>query len=164
MKPAAQAQANAPADLELLSVKVNDQDFAIDIMAVREIRGWVVSTPLPHAPAYVKGMVNLRGMVMPIVSLADRLNLVAGEPGSSSVVVVVECQGRIVGLLVDAVSDILKIDPNLIQPSPDVGSPASVKVVRGLVIIETTIVSILSIPDIMPDLSAALTTDQYEAA
>ena len=164
MHQVTQAQGSNGSDLELLSVKVNDQDFAIDIMAVREIRGWVVSTPLPHAPAYVKGMVNLRGMVMPIVSLADRLRLATGEPGPSSVVVVVECQGRIVGLLVDAVSDILKIDPNLIQPSPDVGSPASVKVVRGLVIIETTIVSILSIPDIMPDLTAALTTEQYEAA
>jgi purine-binding chemotaxis protein CheW len=136
---------------ELLSVRVNDQDFAIDIMSVREIRGWTPSTPLPHAPAYIKGMVNLRGTVMTIISLAERLRMPATEPNASSVVVVVEGRGRMVGVLVDAVSDIINIDPSMVQEPPNVGSTGVSKVVNGLLTLEGRIVSIIGIDAIIPD-------------
>ncbi len=152
--------ANAPAQssekgkgIELLSVQVGVQDFALDIMAVREIRGWVSSTALPHAPAYIKGMINLRGVVMAIIDLADRLGLPSKEPGGASVVVVVEVSGRTFGLLVDAVNDIITVTDDMRQPSPDTGNNATTSVIEGLVTFDTRIVSIVSIPAIVPEMS-----------
>jgi len=138
--------------LELLSVRMGEQEFAIDIMSVREIRGWIASTPLPHAPSHIRGMVNLRGTVMPIIDLAERLSFAPKEPTASSVVVVVEAEGRIFGLLVDAVCDIVTVTADMIQTPPDVGSTATGKIVEGLITLDSRIVSIISMTALMPDI------------
>jgi purine-binding chemotaxis protein CheW len=133
---------------ELLSVRIGDQDFALDIMAVREIRGWIASTPLPHAPSFIKGMINLRGVILAIVDLAERLGLPTREPDSSSVVVVVEARGRIIGLVVDAVSDIITVKDDMVQSPPDVGS-GTASLIPGVLTLEGRIVSIIAIPSIV---------------
>jgi purine-binding chemotaxis protein CheW len=133
---------------ELLSVRIGDQDFALDIMAVREIRGWIASTPLPHAPGFIKGMINLRGVILAIVDLAERLGLPTREPDSSSVVVVVEACGRIIGLVVDAVSDIITVTDDMVQSPPDVGS-GTASLIPGVLTLEGRIVSIIAIPAIV---------------
>jgi purine-binding chemotaxis protein CheW len=136
---------------ELLSVRIGAQEFAIDIMSVREIRGWIASTHLPHAPSYIRGMINLRGVIMAIVDLAERLGLPSTEPTASSVVVVVEVQDRIVGLLIDAVCDIITVTDDMIQAPPKVGAEASRGAIEGLVTLDGRITSILSIAAILPD-------------
>jgi len=133
---------------ELLSVRIGDQDFALDIMAVREIRGWIASTPLPHAPGFIKGMINLRGVILAIVDLAERLGLPTREPDPSSVVVVVEACGRIIGLVVDAVSDIITVTDDMVQRPPDVGSDTA-NTISGLLTLEGRIVTIIAIPSIV---------------
>jgi purine-binding chemotaxis protein CheW len=133
---------------ELLSVRIGDQDFALDIMAVREIRGWIASTPLPHAPGFIKGMINLRGVILAIVDLAERLGLPTHEPDSSSVVVVVEASGRIIGLVVDAVSDIITVTDDMVQSPPDVGS-GTATLIPGVLTLDGRIVSIIAIPAIV---------------
>jgi len=133
---------------ELLSVRIGDQDFALDIMAVREIRGWIASTPLPHAPSFIKGMINLRGVVLAIVDLAERLGLPTRDPDSSSVVVVVEARGRIIGLVVDAVSDIIAVNDDMVQSPPDVGADTAM-LIPGVLTLEGRIVSIIAIPAIV---------------
>jgi len=135
---------------ELLSIKLGDQDFALDIMSVREIRGWIASTPFPHAPPYIKGMINLRGVILAIVDLAERLALPTREPDPSSVVVVVEAGSRTVGLVVDAVCDIITVTKDMIQAPPDVGSSSSVQLVKGLLTLEGRIVSVIDISTILP--------------
>ena len=85
------------------------QEFCIDIMSVREIRGWTPATALPHAPAYVRGVINLRGSVLPIVDLAERLGFPPTDASARQVIIVVQVGAQIVGLLVDAVSDILTL-------------------------------------------------------
>ena len=135
---------------KMLSVRIHEQDFALDIGAVREIRGWTPATPLPHAPPYVLGMVNLRGAVVAILDLGARLGLAASEPGPSSVVVVVEVEGRTVGLLVDAVSDIVTVPADMIQAAPDVGTEAIQDVLRGITDIDGRLVSILAIAAVLP--------------
>jgi len=148
--------ASAPKDVnrtlgqgeELLSVRLGDQDFALDIMAVREIRGWIASTPLPHAPGFIKGMINLRGVILAIVDLAERLGLPTREPDPSSVVVVVEACGRIIGLVVDGVCDIITVTDDMVQAPPDVGSDTA-NLIPGVLTLDGRIVSIIAIPSIV---------------
>ncbi len=135
---------------ELLSVRIGEQEFALNIMSVREIRGWSSSTPLPHAPIYIKGMVNLRGLVVAIVDLAERLGLPTNEPTASSVVVVAEIGDQIVGLLVDAVCDIITVTDDMIQQSPSVGAGPANDAVQGLVILDGRIVSVIRVDAILP--------------
>src|SRR4051794_27772643 len=105
---------------ELISFRVGSQEFCVDIMDVREIRGWTLATPLPHSPDFVRGVINLRGAVLPIVDLSARLGLGITETTARSVIIVTRMGERTVGLLVDAVSDILTATQDVIQPTPDV--------------------------------------------
>jgi purine-binding chemotaxis protein CheW len=136
---------------ELISITVGGQLFALDIMSVREIRGWTTSTPLPHAPAYVLGMINLRGTVLPVLDLACFLTLPPCKPDKSSVVVVANLNDQPVGLLVDAVCDIINIQDSEIQTPPDMGGNAQ-GVVRGVVTIGDSIVTLLELNGAVPDL------------
>ena len=100
-------------------------------MSVREIRGWTPATPLPHAPSYVRGVINLRGAVLPIIDLAARLGFLPTEPTARQVIIVVQVGTQMIGLLVDAVSDILTRRPTTIQPTPDVATETVQTFVRG---------------------------------
>jgi purine-binding chemotaxis protein CheW len=139
-----------PVGAELIMVQIGDQQFAIDIMSVREIRGWAASTPLPHAPPYVHGMINLRGLILPVVDLGSRLGLASTQPDSASVVVVAEINGRQVGLLVDAVCDILLLTENMLQETPDVGAPIIQDFVQGVMTTDDGIVTLLCLNQVLP--------------
>lgn len=138
------------AGAELITVRIGDQQFAIDIMSVREIRGWATSTPLPHAPPYVRGMINLRGVILPVVDLGARLGLASTSADNSSVVVVAEINGRQIGLLVDAVCDILLLTDDMLQEAPDVGAEEVRHFVRGVMTTETGIVTLICLDEILP--------------
>jgi purine-binding chemotaxis protein CheW len=142
--------AHADKGNQLLSVRVGDQEFAMSIMAIREIRGWIASTPLPHAPPYIKGMINLRGTVLAIIDLAVRLGLQSRPPTAASVVVVVELGDKVVGLLVDAVSDIITVTDDMRQTTPDTGESVSRAYVESLIMINERIIGIISLPAVMP--------------
>ena len=136
---------------EFLSVRLGEQEYAIDIRCIREIRGWIASTQLPYAPDFIKGMINLRGSVLVVVDLACRLGLGHIEPGPASVVVVAEHGDRIAGLLVDAVCDIVTVTDEMRQETPATGSDKPKSYVEGLVMLENRIISILSIASVIPD-------------
>lgn len=141
----------ADGQLELISFRIADQEFCLDIMAVREIRGWAPATPLPHSPAYVRGVINLRGAVLPILDLKARLGLGACEPSARSVIIVVHAGARLVGLLVDAVSEILAADLAAVQPTPNVGCDTVGRFVRGIIAQEDRMISWIAIDDVMPN-------------
>ena len=138
---------------ELISFRVGAQEFCIDIAVVREIRGWSQATSLPHAPAYVRGVVNLRGAVLPIVDLAQRLGLPAAEPTPSHVIIVAEIGNQVIGLLVSTVCDILTVTEQMIQPTPDVASGSVKAYVQGLLTVEGRLVSLLCADQIIPSLA-----------
>ena len=141
---------------ELIAFRIGSQEFCVDIMSVREIRGWTPATPLPRSPGYMKGVINLRGTVLPIIDLGARFGLETSEPTARHVIMVAHIGGRMVGLLVDAVSDILTVTEGLIQPPPEVGSPESTAYVSGVMTTDTGIVSLLSLDHILPpDIAAA---------
>ena len=137
---------------ELISFRSGEQEFCVDIMAVREIRGWTPATPLPQAPGYVRGVINLRGAVLPIVDLSARLGLGATEPSVRNVIIVVRIGTRLVGLLVDAVSEVMTATSDMIQPTPDVSSDAVKMFIRGILALEGRMISWITLDRILPEL------------
>ena len=107
---------------EMVAFRIGEQEYCMDIMSVREIRGWTPATPLPHSPTYVRGVINLRGAVLPIVDLSGRLGYEPVEPSARHVIIVAQTVNQVVGLLVDEVSDILTLLEENLQPTPDVAS------------------------------------------
>jgi purine-binding chemotaxis protein CheW len=130
---------------ELISFNVAGQEFCVDVMSVREIKGWMPVTPLPHTPSYMRGVIDLRGVVLSIIDLAARLGFPPTEPSARHVIIVAEIKGETVGLLVDSVSDILTIDPTTIQATPDFANETTKQFVAGLFSVEGSMVSVLSL-------------------
>ena len=134
---------------ELLTFKLGQQEYALDIMSVREIRGWTKTTPMPHAPAFMRGVINLRGTVLPVMDLAARLGLPPTETTERNVIIVVKCNDCMTGLLVDAVSDIIALSADDMQPPPDVGSETSSNTIRALSLIDERMIRILELGSVI---------------
>lgn len=137
---------------ELISFRIGGQEFCVDIMDVREIRGWTAATALPQAPPYVRGVINLRGAVLPIVDLGARLGVESGETSDRNVIIVAQIGEQLVGLLVDAVSDILSVTSETIQPTPDVASDTAKTFVRGLLAMDGRMISLIGLEHVLPEL------------
>lgn len=150
------AQIDTEEACELIAFRIDDQDFCFNIMAVREIRGWTAATVIPHAPEYVLGVINLRGAVVPIVDLAQRLKLTVPEPTSRNVVIITRINGPIVGLLVDAVSDILSVKTEDIQPTPDVANEKATGFVTGIITHHDRMIRLLDLEAILPPRQSGL--------
>ena len=136
---------------ELIAFRIGDQEFCVNIMSVREIRGWTPATALPHSPPYMKGVINLRGAVLPILDLADRLGMKAAEPSERNVIIVAQVKSRVIGLLVEAVSDILSVTDDVIQPTPDVSSDLEKQFARGILAIDKRMICLLELDGLFPE-------------
>ena len=145
------------ADSELLSFRVAGQEYSVDIMSVREIRSNTKATPLPHSPQHVIGVINLRGTVLPIIDLAHRLNQGTGTVEERAVIIVVHHNDQTYGLLVEAVSDILEVAHEDLQPPPDMATDGTAGMVKALTIIGEKMIRVL-------DLEAVLVHDVQDAA
>jgi purine-binding chemotaxis protein CheW len=128
------------------------QEFGANIMTIREIRGWTETTPLPHAPDFVRGVINLRGVVLPVVDLKARLGRGLTDANQKHVIIVVKSSERTIGLLVDAVSDIMTVTTSEIQPTPDLARDANSSFVDGIAVLDQRMVTLLS----MEKLTASL--------
>lgn len=148
------SSAAGPVACELIAFRIGRQEFCVDIMSVREIRGWTPATPLPRAPGFMKGVINLRGAVLPIVDLGARLGLATSEPTARHVIMVAHVGGRTVGLLVDAVSDIIQLKDGEIQSTPDVASDQVRTFVKGIFAVDGRMISLLELEWILPDAEA----------
>ncbi|PID35224.1 MAG: chemotaxis protein CheW [Rhodobacterales bacterium] len=140
-------------ETELLSFLVGGQDYSVDIMSVREIRGGAKATSLPHSPEYVQGVINLRGTVLPIMDLSKRLGMNADVDKERNVIIVVAVGERTVGLMVDAVSDILAIPEDDIQPPPEMPADTERNFVSGLTIVDGRMIRILDLNAVLPPAS-----------
>jgi purine-binding chemotaxis protein CheW len=154
MTPMTEAADIAREGSELISFRIGEQEFCVDIMAVREIRGWTPATPVPHSQRFVKGVINLRGAVLPVVDLADRLGIGIAEESARHVIIVVQIRNRIVGLLVDAVCDILSTAEHKVQRTPDLAGDQMQNFVRGLIALEGRMISLIDL-DLILDQSTA---------
>jgi purine-binding chemotaxis protein CheW len=134
---------------QFISFAIGDDQYGVDIMSVREIKGWSDITHLPKQPEYVRGVLNLRGVMVPIIDLRCRFG--QGLTGATPihVVIIVQIGSRQVGLLADRVLDIVSIDASKIQPVPRIAQASRVDFLSGLVTVESAMIALIDLPNLL---------------
>jgi purine-binding chemotaxis protein CheW len=138
---------------KVLTFSLGAEVYGVDILRLKEIRGWSPVTRLPHTPGYLLGVLNLRGVVVPVIDLRLRFGLARRAADASTVVVVVRVRNergeRTAGIVVDAVSEVYSIAPDAVKPTPDLGVSAAGACVRGLATVADKMVMLLDIDDLV---------------
>ena len=137
------------APTQFVSFAIGADQYGVDIMSVREIRGWAEITHLPKQPDYVRGVLNLRGAIVPIVDLRCRFGQGLTETTALHIVIIVQIGGRQVGLIGDRVLDIVSIDASQIQPVPRTAQGASADFLAGLVTSEDAMIALIDLPHLL---------------
>ncbi|MGC4087069.1 MAG: chemotaxis protein CheW [Polyangiaceae bacterium] len=134
---------------QLLTFMVDGQEYGVDILRVQEIRGWSAPMPIPNAPGYIKGVINIRGDVVPIADLRERLGLASLEYGQTTVVVVLRVQDanreRVMGVIVDAMSDVTNVPLDAMKPPPTFAEFSEAPLARGIATLEDKMITILDV-------------------
>ena len=123
---------------EFLTFKLGGEEYGIDILKVQEIRGYEAVTRIANAPAFIKGVVNLRGVIVPIVDLRVKFQLGDARYDAFTVVIILNIAGRVVGAVVDSVSDVLELDEKQIKPAPEFNSLLDAGYITGLGTVESS--------------------------
>ena len=134
---------------ELISFAIGDEQYGVDIMAVREIKGWSDITHLPRQPDYVRGVLNLRGVMVPIIDLRSRLGGGLTDATALHVVIIVQVQDRQVGLLADRVLDIVAFEASQVQPVPRVARSGGADCLSGLVNAEAGMIALMDLQQLL---------------
>jgi len=138
---------------QFLSFTLGREEYGVDILRVQEIRSWEPVSRIPNVPNYEKGVVNLRGAIVPIIDLRERFQLGNSHYGTTTVVVVLQAQigdkARIMGVVVDAVSDVIEVDENTIQTAPNFGAKVSTDFINGLVSVNGRMVMLLDVDKLL---------------
>ena len=162
--PSAATGGADPTGAQYLTFTLHGEQYGIDILRVQEIKGFSATTPIPHAPPHVRGVMNLRGTVIPVVDLRIRFGLPPSEHDRFAVIIVVSLEQRLVGLLVDAVSDVLDVASSALQPAPDVGGDrARSRCVAGTARVGEQLVVLLDVAYVL-DRDGVDATEPAEAA
>lgn len=140
---------------EFLVFSLGDEEYAVDILKVQEIRGYENVTRIANAPDFIKGVTNLRGVIVPIVDLRIKFHLDKVEYGGLTVVIVVNVEDRVVGIVVDGVSDVMMLTPDQIKPAPEFGVTLSSDFLSGLGSLDDRMLVIV-------DIDKLLTSDEME--
>lgn len=160
--------AHSEAPLQYLAVNLAQEEYGIDILAVREIRGWTPVTRIPQAPHYVLGVLNLRGAIVPILDLRLRFGLTREEYDATTVTVIITVAGRLFGVVVDGVSDVLDVGTADVEPVPDMGTTVDTEYLKGLTSVAERMVLLLDVDKLLQPqdaqmLEAALPAANVEA-
>ena len=134
---------------QFLTFALGQEEYGVEILKIQEIKGFSAVTPLPNAPAYVKGVLNLRGTIVPIVDLRKKFGMVAEAYTTFTVIVVVQVQGKTIGFVVDAVSDVLTVTSDAIQPTPDLHGQLDTTFLTGLAQTGEKLVILLDIDKVL---------------
>jgi purine-binding chemotaxis protein CheW len=130
---------------EFISFAIGEEQYGVAIMAVREIKGWSTITVLPNQPDYMRGVLNLRGIMVPIIDLRCRFSQGLTEATPMHIVIVVQVDNKTVGLLADRVLDIVSVETAQIQPVPHVSRNAQGNFLAGLVTVEDGMIALLDL-------------------
>lgn len=134
---------------QYLTFILADEEYGVDILCVQEIRGWENATPLPNSPPHVKGVINLRGSIVPLIDLRLCFNLAPTEYSALTVVIVMRVatadDTRVVGIIADAVSDVYSIEPSDMRPAPNLGASVDTDFIKSIVNVDNKMVMLLEI-------------------
>ena len=142
--------------LQLVSFKIGNEEFGVDILKVQEINRMVEITKVPQTPSYVEGVINLRGKVIPIVDLRKRFNLELKEADKNTRIVVVDIEGSIIGMVVDSVSEVLRLPSDTLEPAPEIVTGVNSEYIKGVAKLEDRLLIFL-------DLSKAIDVNEMSA-
>ena len=145
----AEAARAAATPTQIISFAIGNDQYGVDIMAVREIKGWSEITHLPRQPDAVRGVLNLRGAIVPITDLRCRFGQGLTDASPIHVVIIVQIGARQVGLLADRVLDIVSFDPAQVQPVPKIAQASRIDFLSGLVTVENAMIALIDLHNLL---------------
>jgi purine-binding chemotaxis protein CheW len=134
---------------EFLTFTLGAEEYGIDILKVKEIRGYDAVTRIANSPEYIKGVINLRGTIVPIVDMRIKFNLGKVEYNQFTVVIILNVAGRMVGMVVDSVSDVITLGPEQVKPAPEFGAALDTQYIIGLGAVEDRMLILVDIEKLM---------------
>ncbi len=146
-----QQQTSRSQILQLVSFLIENEEFGVDILNVQEIIRPVDITRVPNAPAFVEGVINLRGRIVPVVDLRKRFNLPQRERDKNSRIIVVELGDKIVGFMVDAVREVLRVDASVIEPPPELAIGIDAHYITGVAKLDDRLLILLDLERILTE-------------
>jgi len=144
-----QEQTSESASRELLTFTLGDEEYGIDILKVQEIRGYEAVTTIANAPEFIKGVINLRGIIVPIVDMRIKFNLGNITYDQFTVVIILNVANRVVGMVVDGVSDVITLKDEQIRPAPEFGASLDTKYLLGLGTVDERMIILVDIEHLM---------------
>lgn len=141
---------------EFLTFVLGGEEYAIDILRVQEIRGYDTVTPIAHAPEFIKGVINLRGAIVPIIDLRIKFGLGKAEYTAFTVVVVLNVGNRVVGIVVDAVSDVVTVGGDQLHPPPELSRAVDLRYITALAMLDERMLIVVDIEGLMLSADMAL--------
>jgi purine-binding chemotaxis protein CheW len=156
------AMSSSEGSSEFLTFTLGREEYGIDILKVQEIRGYNAVTAIANAPAFVKGVINLRGTIVPIVDLRIKFNLDQVVYDQITVVMILNIMSRVVGAVVDSVSDVLRLNPEQIRAAPEFGSGMDTKYITGIGAVDERMLILIDIEKLMASPDMALVDEVEE--
>ena len=141
---------------QFLTFSLGQEEYGIELLKVQEIKGYSAITPIPNTPHHIKGVMNLRGSVIPIVDLRIRFGMDAIEYTKFHVIILINVGAKVIGLLVDAVSDVLNVGPDDIRPAPDFGAHADTRFISGMASAGDKVAVLLDIETLLSEADLAV--------
>ena len=149
---------------EVLVFLLGGEEYAVDILKVQEIRGYEKVTAIPSAPPYLKGVVNLRGIIVPVIDMRIKFGLAEAKYDSFTVVIILRVAGRVIGIVVDGVSDVVRLAPSEVKPAPGLGSIVDSGFLAGLATQGDRMILLLEIEKFLASGELKLVTQAADAA
>jgi purine-binding chemotaxis protein CheW len=149
MTEAASDSGRDVAGREFLAFKLGEEEYGIDILKVQELRGYETCTRIANSPEFIKGVVNLRGIIVPIVDMRIKFNLGTPTYDQFTVVIILNISGRIVGMVVDSVSDVIALSADQVKPAPEMGTALNTNYLIGLGTIDERMLILVDIDKLM---------------
>ncbi len=150
------AAGNAGDQREYLTFRLGNEEYGIDILKVQEIRGYDAVTAIANAPAFIKGVINLRGIIVPIVDLRIKFNVGSAHYDPFTVVIILNIGKRVVGVVVDSVSDVLTLSAGQVKPAPEFATTLNTEYITGLGTVEERMLILVDIERLMQSADMAL--------
>ena len=143
------ATAIADAAAQYLTFTLGKEEYAVDILKVQEIRGYDAVTAIANSPDFIKGVINLRGVIVPIVDMRIKFNVGEATYDEFTVVIILNVMKRVVGIVVDGVSDVIALPPEQVKDAPEFGAALDTKYIKGLGTIDERMIILVDIEKLM---------------